>query len=105
MIVISLNVTKIPPGRTVAGKNGAKYLDLVLIENKDGVDQYGNSGFCKIGATKEERENRVQLPIVGNWKRVGEKPAGAPLTQRTYAPKKATVDPDLDADDTDSIPF
>lgn len=100
MIKLSLNIAKIPSGRTIPGKNGNRYLGLVLIENKDGPDQYGNDGFIKLDTTKEEREAKAQLPIVGNWKHIGGKPA-APKPQPTPAPR-----PQADVDlDSDEVPF
>lgn len=98
MIAISLNVARIPKGRTKEGKNGNRYLDLILIENKDGEDEWGNAGFVKPSATKEERENKVQLPICGNWKHIGQKAA-------PRAASAPPADPDLDADGEDDIPF
>lgn len=74
MIVIGLNVTKIPRDRIVPGKNG-KYIDLVLFENRDGPDKYGNSGFVSMSVSKEEREAGTRGAIIGNWKHVGNKPA------------------------------
>lgn len=50
------------------GKNGAHYLDLTLMDNRDGVDQYGNNGFCTVDVGKERRQAGEKGPILGNWK-------------------------------------
>lgn len=66
---ININVSKIDKSAIVPGKNG-KYMDLILIENKDGKDQYGNDGFVTQGISKERRDAGERGPIVGNWKRL-----------------------------------
>ena len=70
MIIAKINVEKIENERIVQGKKG-KYLDLVLMENRDGTDQYGNDGFVCHSVTKEERLKGVKGTIVGNFKRMG----------------------------------
>ena len=72
MITLSLDVTQIDKSRLkeITRKNGqkAKFLELILIETPDG--QYGDY-MVKQGLTKEEREARVEMPILGNGKNVG----------------------------------
>ena len=59
------------------GKNGAHYLDLTLMDNRDGVDQYGNNGFCTVDVGKERRLAGEKSPILGNWKDLdGGQPSG-----------------------------
>lgn len=65
-ITISINVDKIDKAKLFKGKQG-RYLNIVLIEHPS---EYGD-GFVKQESTKEEREQRVQLPIIGNWKNAG----------------------------------
>lgn len=93
MISISINVTRINKERIKPGKNG-KYLDLVLFDNKNGKDQYGNDGFVSESVTKEEREQGIKGAILGNWKHIGR--AAKPK------PQQAETQP---GDDLDSIPF
>lgn len=113
-----IDLNKVPDSAIFHGKNGARYLTVVEMENKDGKDQFDNDGFVVIDVTKEEREAGRRGPIVGNFKDLGGKPPArsAPATRETYGksaeyprvPKptpKAPVDPDLDAADGDSIPF
>jgi len=63
------NVSKIDRSAIYEGKNG-KYLDLVLWDNKDGVDQYGNDGFVTQDIGKERRLAGEKGEILGNWKDV-----------------------------------
>lgn len=95
MKIAKIDVTKVEKSRLFDGKNGAKYLDIVLHENKDGTDQYGNDGFITQGCSQEERQSGLKMPIIGNWKRVGGKKAEAkPKATEKTAPN-----------DGDDIPF
>lgn len=79
------------------GQKGA-YLELTLIDNKDGPDQYGYEGFAAVNLTKQQREAGMKGPIVGNWKHVGQaKPA---QRQAPQADQNAWDDPE-----GDRIPF
>lgn len=102
MIVISIDVTKIDKSKIFEGKKG-KYLKLVLLENREGEDQYGNAGMCVQDTTKEERESGNRGAILGNFKVIGQKPAQqqAPPPMRQQKPP---VDPDLDSQE-DDVPF
>ena len=64
---LSIDVTKIDKSRIFEGKKG-KYLDLTTFIDLGDVDQYGNNGFISQSTTKEERQNNVQTPILGNVK-------------------------------------
>jgi hypothetical protein len=93
MKTLNINVTKIDKSAIYEGKNG-KYVSLVLFENKEGRDQYGNDGFVTQDIGKDRRLAGERGPIIGNWKEMGDaKPA-----QTTQTP------PITDADD-DDIPF
>lgn len=107
MIVLKIDVLKIPKDRIFVGKKG-KYLDLVLVENKGGTDDYGNDGFISVSITKAERDTGGRGEIVGNWKRVGERPAAPAPRPQQPAPapaRRKPADPDLDAPEEDDIPF
>ena len=67
MIALKLNTSKIDQARLFKGKTGL-LADLVLIENREGKDQYGNDGFICHSTTKAERDAGVKGAIVGNWK-------------------------------------
>jgi len=72
MITLSIDLTRIDKTliRDVVKKDGttAKYLGLVLWENKEGRDIYGNDGAVKQSATKEQREKGLGKQILGNFK-------------------------------------
>ncbi len=70
MIAISINLTKVPEGTTFKGKKG-EYLNLLLVDNKHGRDEFGNDGFVKIDLPKEKRDAGERGEIVGNWKYLG----------------------------------
>lgn len=72
MIIMSVDVTQVDKARLkeVKKTNGqtAKYLELVLMEG-------GNYGdyIVRQQVSKEERQRRVNMPILGNAKCVGGK--------------------------------
>lgn len=97
MIIAKIDVTKLDKGHFFKGQKGI-YADLVLIPNKDGVDQYGNDGFVSQGVGKEAREKGEKGAIVGNYRKINKTPDKGP------APKpapKAEPDPSFD----DDVPF
>ena len=67
-IRIKIDATKIDKARLFEGKNGAKYLDLTTFIDTDNPSQYGDHGFISQSVSKEEREQKVQTPILGNTK-------------------------------------
>ncbi len=69
MIKISINLTKLDKTRFFQGKNGT-YCNLVIFENRE-PDQFGNDYTVKQDCTKEDRDNGVQMPYVGNGKNLG----------------------------------
>lgn len=66
VITVKIDVTKIDKSKIFVGKNGAKWVDLVLIPTKE--SKYGEDYLVKQSASKEEREAKAQLPILGNAK-------------------------------------
>jgi hypothetical protein len=115
MIVLKIDVTKIEKERLFVGKTGAKYLDAVLFDNKDGEDQYGNLGFVVQSVSKEEKERGERGPIIGNWKEVGakQKPSQPQQQTRDYKmnsrpatkPAQHPTDAALNPEDVDDVPF
>jgi hypothetical protein len=95
VIAIKIDVKQVDKTRLFPSKDGGKklYLDLILFENKNGTDQYGNDGFVKQGQSKEERLAGKQTPIIGNWKHLGIK----------NGPQKPAPAADTAADD--DVPF
>ena len=83
MITAKIDVKKIDKAHLFAGEKGT-YLDIAMMDNKDGTDQYGNDGFVVQRVSKEAREAGERGPILGNWKRVTAKPrATEPKSQDT----------------------
>lgn len=98
MIVLNINLSRIPEDRIIKGKKG-DYADLILVEKPD---DYGNDGFIAMSVSKEERERQVRGEIVGSFKHVGgnrqtgNAPSRPRPEQRRAAPGRR--DPDLDGD-------
>lgn len=97
MTKLSINVTKIDKSHLIEGKSG-KYLELILNENKNGPDQYGNDGFVTQGVSKAAREAGQRGPIVGNYRTIGAKPKQA-------APANPQPIPFDKFDNNDDVPF
>lgn len=98
MIIAKIDVTKLDKSRFVKGKKGI-YADLVLMPNRDGVDQYGNDGMIVQGIGKEARDKGEKGAIVGNYRKInrgGADPGAAPKPK-----PKAERDPSFD----DDVPF
>lgn len=100
--LVKIDVTKIDKARLFKGAKGT-YLDLVLVDNKDGTDQYGNDGFVTQSATKEEREQGIKMPILGNWRELGQKPQAKPAPKPATKPKATEPDDENPVDD--DVPF
>ena len=64
---VRIDVTKIDKARLYAGAKGT-YLDLTTFVDTEQQDQYENNGFISQSVNKEEREAKVQTPILGNVK-------------------------------------
>ena len=64
-ISMSIDVTKLDKARFYKGEKGT-YLSLTAFVNLDEKDQYDNNGFITQELSKEERDNKSQLPILGN---------------------------------------
>ncbi|PHS02456.1 MAG: hypothetical protein COA78_21280 [Blastopirellula sp.] len=67
-ISIKIDVKKIDKARLFAAQSGASYLDLTMFLDPDNEGQYGDHGFITQSTSKEEREQQVQMPILGNGK-------------------------------------
>ena len=79
IIATSIDLTKIPKDKIIAGKKG-KYLPITITLN-DELDQFGNSGPVVVQQSKEEREAKAAKVYLGNVKVVwtnGETVAVAP---------------------------
>ena len=102
-ISIKIDVTKIDKSRLFTGKNGAKYLDLTTFIDTDNPSQYGDHGFISQSVSKEERDNKVQTPILGNTKVFySDLPQAQAQAPQQQAPQQA---PPMSTDFDDNIPF
>lgn len=96
-ISVRIDVTKIDKSRLYKGERGT-YLDLTTFVDLDRKDQYENNGFITQSPTKEEREAKERMPILGNV-RVFYKEDQQPVSNKPAAPAYAGDDMD------DDIPF
>jgi hypothetical protein len=72
--VLKIDVTKINKDWLFAGKNGAKYLDLIIKDAKD--DRYGNDYMVSQSVPKDVKASGTKYgPILGSGKDLGGKPA------------------------------
>jgi ABC-type Fe3+-citrate transport system substrate-binding protein len=67
MEVISICLSDLPKEKMTVGKNGKKYINLVVDKRKE-ADQYGNTHTVYVNQTKEEREAKENKTYVGNGK-------------------------------------
>ncbi len=95
---LKIDVTKIEKALLFTGSKGT-YMDLTLMDNRDGTDQYGNDGFIVQDVGKEKREAGIKGPIIGNWKHIGERRS----PNQNTAPPPPTDH--VGNDDVDDIPF
>ena len=100
MIAINIDVKKIDKAALFTGKKGT-YLNMTLMENREGIDQYGNEGFIVQDIGMARRQAGERGAILGNWKTV--KPAQAP--QAPVQPQAQAQAQAYDEDDDTSIPF
>jgi len=68
LLNISINLSKLDKSRIIKDKNGNNWLNLSGWLN-DEADDYGNYGFLTHTPTKEERDAKERLTILGNYKK------------------------------------
>jgi len=104
-ISIKLDVSKLDKTRFFKGAKGV-YCDLTAFVNLDELDQYGQSGFITQELSKEEREAKVQMPIVGNTTVFYTDSGQLPRRGGDGAQQPQPVQNNVQSDDfDDSIPF
>lgn len=64
---VKIDVTKIDKSRLFKGEKGT-YLDLTTFIDTSNPGEYGDHGFITQSPTKEEREAKTKMPILGNVK-------------------------------------
>lgn len=93
-----INVTRIDKAHLYQGQAG-KYLNIRLIENKDGEDRFGNTHFIVQEVSKEAYEKGQKGPIIGGAVVDDE----APIQRQTSRPNGSTAHQNPDEDD--DVPF
>ena len=101
MITCKINVTRIDKQYLFEGKTG-KYLDIALMTNKDGPDQYGNDGFIIQDIPKEKRDAGEKGPIIGNWK---DRSKTKPEVSKPVARPPVATDANGTPTEPDDVPF
>ena len=107
MIRAKIDVTKIDKSAIHDGKKG-RYIDITLMDNRDGRDQYDNDGFVVQDLGKDRRLAGEKGPILGNWKDLdgGNQRPGRDVSAQEATRRTAPAAPVAPADDDDSdIPF
>jgi hypothetical protein len=90
IISARIDVTKIDKSKLYKGAKGT-YLDITLLEGRNGPDQYGNDFMVVQDLGKEARQAGQKGAILGNAKKRGGD------QQQAAAPKPAPQE-DLDGD-------
>lgn len=66
-VSLKINVSMIEKARLFAGQKG-KYLDATVFIDINDLDQYGNNGMITQDVSKDEKQQGVKGPILGNCK-------------------------------------
>jgi hypothetical protein len=82
---VSIDLAKIDKLKIKTTEKGQKFANFDLII-RDEVDGYGNIGFIVQQQSKEEREQQIKLPILGNAKRVEKRVEPTPPHQSDFKP-------------------
>ena len=114
-----INLSQIDQARCFNGQKG-KYADLTCFIDIDEVGQYGDNGVISQQTSKEERDQGLKLPIIGNasvfWRDDGQPVAkkdpaiqqnGMAQAQQAYqqAPQQAPIQQQAPSDFDEDIPF
>jgi len=128
MIRLKINLRKLTDFRTFIGKGGVEYaafpikanaiymtekgasMDVTLLDNKQGKDDYDNDGFATLDLGKDRRLAGERGPILGNWKNLdgGQQRAGrdVPASEAVKKHQQAKQNAYQAEDDSDTeIPF
>lgn len=96
MIVLNINLSKIPADKIIVGKKG-KYIDVDICALKNGENEYGNTHYAYVRQSKEEREAGEPKVYVGDGKEIDFEKAKTPTTEQVE---------ELDqSDESDELPF
>lgn len=103
MIILNIDFKKIDQSRLKKTASGS-YGDLVLVDHPSERNGIKSDGFVKQGVSKEERAARVEMPILGSWRKVGGE-RQAPQGQSAQATSHPPARPPVDEGDGEDIPF
>ena len=121
-INLSIDILKVQGAKKITGKDGKEYVAICIPDsrlkpftrkdgseclffsldvksNKDGEDAYQKTHFVAEATTKEEREKKERLPIIGNGR---EFVFGGSSSTPKAKPKP---DPTYSEPESDDIPF
>ena len=97
-VSLKISVDKIDKDRLFRGVKGV-YMDATVFIDLDQLDQYGNSGMITQDVKKEEKDQGVKGPILGNckvfWSENGQAPQQGmqtnnlnqqPMAQQSHTP-------------------
>lgn len=93
MISVKIDVTKIDKEALYKGQKGT-YLNITLMENREGRDQYDNDGFVVQDIGKERRQAGERGPIIGNYREIEVAKQAAPAA-RPQKPAPVQEDDDI----------
>jgi hypothetical protein len=96
---LKIKVNKIEKERLFKGANDV-YLDATVFIDTDQKDEYGNNGMVTQDVTREEKEQGVKGPILGNCRVFWQEQVSTPQPS-SPAPQAGQALPD----DDDDIPF
>ena len=86
---LSIDVKSIDKARLVAHQNGKTYLNMTAFISPDEPDQYGQHGMITQDVSKQEKDNGVKGPILGNakvfWKEEQQQSHDAGMQQASNA--------------------
>lgn len=109
MILGSICLSDIPKDRITEGKNGKKYLDIMVVEKYEGVDQWGNTHAIACKQTREEIDAKAKKIYLGNGKEYSRKSYTQGEAKVETAPSKGATKKEAPAPSTaqgeDDLPF
>jgi hypothetical protein len=99
-IIGKLDVSKVDKTKLFEGKNGAKYLDIVLIPSPN--SKYGDSHMIVQGVTQEDRKAGIKGAILGNAKIKG---GGGSTERHSSPPRTSGAKPASQENLDEDVPF
>ena len=100
---MTIDVTKLEKSRFFKGKKGT-YAKLTCFVDTEETSQYGDNGTITQELSKEDRDNGVKLPILGNAK-IFWKDGQSGQQSQGRQPQQNNQNNGYDAGMTDDIPF